>query len=207
MPPTRAVVHLLQSPHGNNGVPTVENTSSRPENTSPHAIAAEIPQRSWLIPRGSQPQVVRVRLEFFVLSPACKLGRLHGFPLMIKFIGKVIIPMICILSGTHLGLIIEVRPQSHRETPRVIQHRWMVALIAVFVPWVCFGGQRHAADGATADRPNVVLIMADDLSHVNLSVYGAKNFSTPHIDRLAEKVCASTTATPCLSVPLHASPS
>ena len=41
------------------------------------------------------------------------------------------------------------------------------------------------ASAAAPARPNIILIMADDLSHTNLSVYGAKNFQTPHLDRLA----------------------
>lgn len=36
-----------------------------------------------------------------------------------------------------------------------------------------------------APRPNVVLILADDLGYGDLSCYGQKFFTTPHIDRLA----------------------
>jgi arylsulfatase A len=61
------------------------------------------------------------------------------------------------------------------------------------------GAELRAADIATAERPNVVLIMADDLGHVNLSAYGAKNFSTPNIDRLAE---TGTRFDHCYSLPL-----
>src|SRR6478752_7638507 len=34
-------------------------------------------------------------------------------------------------------------------------------------------------------RPNVVLIVADDLGYADVGVYGAKDFSTPNLDRLA----------------------
>ena len=36
-----------------------------------------------------------------------------------------------------------------------------------------------------AEKPNVVVIMADDLGYGDLSAYGATAFQTPHIDRLA----------------------
>lgn len=40
--------------------------------------------------------------------------------------------------------------------------------------------------GATAqDRPNVILIYADDLGYGDLSCYGATKIQTPHVDRLA----------------------
>lgn len=37
-----------------------------------------------------------------------------------------------------------------------------------------------------ADKPNVILIYADDLGYGDLECYGAKNVSTPNINRLAE---------------------
>jgi arylsulfatase A-like enzyme len=36
-------------------------------------------------------------------------------------------------------------------------------------------------------RPNIIFILADDLSYGDLSCFGQKHFSTPHIDRLAEE--------------------
>jgi arylsulfatase A len=41
-----------------------------------------------------------------------------------------------------------------------------------------------AAD--TASRPNIILILADDLGIGNVSCYGADKFKTPHIDALAK---------------------
>ena len=37
----------------------------------------------------------------------------------------------------------------------------------------------------TIQRPNIVLIMADDLGYGDLSCYGSQNCETPHLDRLA----------------------
>ena len=42
-------------------------------------------------------------------------------------------------------------------------------------------GQAHLA----GSRPNIVLILADDLSYRDLSSWGQSRFSTPHLDRLA----------------------
>ena len=56
---------------------------------------------------------------------------------------------------------------------------------------------------AAAEKPNVILIMADDLGFGDLSCYGATEFQTPHIDRLAAEgrrftqgYCSASTCTP-----------
>ena len=36
-----------------------------------------------------------------------------------------------------------------------------------------------------ADRPNIVLIYADDIGYGDLSCYGASQVKTPHLDRIA----------------------
>ncbi|MEZ6115091.1 MAG: arylsulfatase [Pirellulaceae bacterium] len=53
------------------------------------------------------------------------------------------------------------------------------------------------------DRPNVIVIMADDLGYGDLSCYGATEFATPHIDQLASEgirftsgYCSASTCTP-----------
>src|ERR1700738_1606934 len=35
--------------------------------------------------------------------------------------------------------------------------------------------------------PNIVFIMADDLGYADLSCYGRRDFTTPNIDRIAER--------------------
>jgi arylsulfatase A-like enzyme len=45
----------------------------------------------------------------------------------------------------------------------------------------------RAASQEEARRPNVILITADDLGYGDLSCYGQKNFTTPHLDRLARE--------------------
>lgn len=41
--------------------------------------------------------------------------------------------------------------------------------------------------GLAADRPNVLIIMADDCTYGDLPFYGGKNAITPHLDKLAEE--------------------
>lgn len=43
------------------------------------------------------------------------------------------------------------------------------------------------ATTSAADRPNILVIMADDCTFNDLPVYGGKNARTPHIDRLASE--------------------
>ena len=43
------------------------------------------------------------------------------------------------------------------------------------------------ADQETSDRPNFLIIMADDCTYNDLPVYGGKNAKTPNIDRLASQ--------------------
>ena len=39
----------------------------------------------------------------------------------------------------------------------------------------------------SAEKPNVIYILADDLGYGDLSCYGQKKLKTPHIDRLASE--------------------
>jgi arylsulfatase A-like enzyme len=56
---------------------------------------------------------------------------------------------------------------------------------------------------AAADRPNIILIYADDVGYGDLSCYGATRLKTPNLDQLAERGlrftqahCSSATCTP-----------
>ncbi len=59
----------------------------------------------------------------------------------------------------------------------------------------------------TKERPNVVIIMADDLDSKQLSVYGGRNLKTVHIDRLAEQGLKfnNMVASEAMCVPLRTS--
>jgi arylsulfatase A-like enzyme len=54
-----------------------------------------------------------------------------------------------------------------------------------------------------AERPNIIVIMADDVGYGDVSCYGATAFKTPHIDQLASEgrrftsgYCSASTCTP-----------
>ena len=57
----------------------------------------------------------------------------------------------------------------------------------------------QAAEPALARKPNIVLILADDLGIGNISAYGADNFKTPNIDALAK---SGTIYERCFSAPV-----
>lgn len=66
----------------------------------------------------------------------------------------------------------------------------------------CLTGWMASAVSA-ADKPNVIVIMADDLGYGDLSCYGADSFETPYIDQLAAEglrftsgYCSASTCTP-----------
>lgn len=53
----------------------------------------------------------------------------------------------------------------------------------LLVPWMCCAAT--VASVAAEPRPNVVLILADDLGWTDLGCYGSDFYETPHLDRLA----------------------
>ncbi|MES2983083.1 MAG: arylsulfatase [Verrucomicrobiota bacterium] len=60
-----------------------------------------------------------------------------------------------------------------------------------------------AAIATAAEKPNVIVIMADDLGYGDLSCYGATTFKTPNLDKLAAEgvrftqgYCSASTCTP-----------
>ena len=54
-------------------------------------------------------------------------------------------------------------------------------LLLAFVPFVVLAAGARAADR----KPNIVLILADDLGWGDLGCYGQKKIRTPHLDQLA----------------------
>lgn len=66
------------------------------------------------------------------------------------------------------------------------QRSTLVACIAALIPGVvavCAG----AVMARAADKPNVILILADDLGYAELGCYGQTKIRTPNVDRLAEQ--------------------
>ncbi|MGB7325944.1 MAG: sulfatase-like hydrolase/transferase, partial [Rubripirellula sp.] len=46
---------------------------------------------------------------------------------------------------------------------------------------------RPIGDASADDRPNIIMLLADDLGHGDLSCFGSPAVKTPHLDRLADK--------------------
>jgi len=81
--------------------------------------------------------------------------------------------------------------------------------IAIAAAWVCIGSARggepsvtnsHILRGTETTRPNILLILADDMGYADLSVQGCKEFSTPHIDSIAGNGVRFTQGYVCNSV-------
>ena len=72
-----------------------------------------------------------------------------------------------------------------------MRHRSLTALLASFalsVGCLYFGAVQSAnGQAATADKPNVIFILADDLGYGDLGCFGQKLIKTPNIDQLAKE--------------------
>ena len=67
-------------------------------------------------------------------------------------------------------------------------------LLIVWLLGLCVFGQGGVA-AVAADRPNLVVILVDDLGRGDYSAFGTSDIKTPHIDRLFGKAWRSTTST------------
>lgn len=72
-----------------------------------------------------------------------------------------------------------------------MNNRILIATLAVPVSAgvpgsVCTAAGQNAADRIT-DRPNIIVMIADDCTFRDLGCYGSRNSRTPNIDRLAEE--------------------
>src|SRR5688572_22705816 len=59
--------------------------------------------------------------------------------------------------------------------------RLVATLLAVCMLWTV------SASAAAADKPNVIVILADDFGYGSVGCYGGAGLNTPHLDRLAKE--------------------
>ena len=57
--------------------------------------------------------------------------------------------------------------------------------VRLVAPLLLVAGGVPSTSAAVDRPPNVVLVFADDLGYADVGVFGARGYSTPHIDRLA----------------------
>src|SRR3954451_11467318 len=74
---------------------------------------------------------------------------------------------------------------SARCRPSLILH--FSSLILLVTAFAFTSASALAGDRDVADRPNIVLIYADDIGYGDTSCYGATAVQTPNIDRLARE--------------------
>ncbi|MDA1017411.1 MAG: arylsulfatase [Planctomycetota bacterium] len=92
----------------------------------------------------------------------------------------------------------------HRLLPHHSQLALTTSTLAAFLALVLQLLDAHHARAAESNaRPNIVVIMADDLGYGDVSCYGATALKTPHIDQLAAEgrrftsgYCSASTCTP-----------
>ncbi len=60
--------------------------------------------------------------------------------------------------------------------------KWLVLVITLFITISCSVSKKE-----TIERPNIILIMADDHAVRALGCYGGKYNTTPNIDRIADE--------------------
>lgn len=58
--------------------------------------------------------------------------------------------------------------------------RGMLPLVSLFTPLFANGQEAHKTE-----KPNIIFVLADDMSYRDLSCYGQQRYKTPHLDSLA----------------------
>ena len=64
---------------------------------------------------------------------------------------------------------------------------WLIMSIAriLKILFIALLVSSYSNDGLCLDRPNIVIIMADDMGYGDAGCFGGKHIQTPNIDRLA----------------------
>jgi arylsulfatase A-like enzyme len=86
--------------------------------------------------------------------------------------------------------------RSRRTCPTVSDHSrrfWLLARCFA-IAWLTIAGVAAAQSPAPAARPNIVVILADDLGYGDLASYGHPLHRTPHLDAMAREGLRATSA-------------
>src|SRR5690554_2715583 len=80
-------------------------------------------------------------------------------------------------------------------------------ILSLLLPGISLSSMLGKGASPDIEKPNIVVIMADDLGTHELSCYGGKNLDTPNIDRLANEgvLFNHNYASATMSVPIRAS--
>ena len=62
----------------------------------------------------------------------------------------------------------------------ILRANFLVALVPIIALATC-----HTPQKKEPEKPNIILIMADDLGQETIGAYGGESYPTPHLDRLA----------------------
>jgi arylsulfatase A len=77
------------------------------------------------------------------------------------------------------------RANLHSPGSRMIKGRMKRLLATILLLWIRIVGGDSLLPAVATDRPNVVLIMADDLGYETIGADGGTSYPTPVLDRLA----------------------
>lgn len=86
----------------------------------------------------------------------------------------------------HLAhLLVKSRSRKNRIEPQSVRNLFLV-LFGILFAQLHIGSAETVLGSKELQRPNILVIMADDLGYGDLSSYGATDLETPNIDHLAE---------------------
>ena len=69
----------------------------------------------------------------------------------------------------------------------IIRIKYTYLLALLFLSFVSISCQKKSASSEVSKKPNVVLVLIDDMGYGDISSYGQNKYQTPNIDKIAEQ--------------------